>query len=202
MSSAYRKDGVFDLIGKIRQARGCCGQSRDHAHTHQRVRPPSRGRTGAAEISMRSKSNALVQAPMGTSVNRGCAGWPSQVPLSRSFTRPVPTNLATGLPTTLPTTLKGRERSSAQVNDSSRRLDRAASGRCELLPMPHSTTEGSTPHKDCCVHISGPGLADIMLRSDGNSEFGEAAGADAWARHQGRVRCGRGGGSARTRAQS
>jgi hypothetical protein len=40
MSSAYRKDGVFDLIGKIRQARGCCGQSRDHAHTHQRVCPP------------------------------------------------------------------------------------------------------------------------------------------------------------------
>jgi hypothetical protein len=67
----------------------------------------------------RSSRNALVHAPMGISVSIGCAGWPSHVPLSKSFTGPVAASLAIGLLTTLPATLSGRERSSAQVNDSS-----------------------------------------------------------------------------------
>src|SRR5687768_8098243 len=47
---------------------------------------------------VRSSTTALVQVPIGMSVRRGCRAWPSQVPLTASFSFPGPSELRTALP--------------------------------------------------------------------------------------------------------
>jgi hypothetical protein len=61
---------------------------------------------------------ALVHAPIGRSVSIGCAGWPSQVPASRSLVRPGRTTLENARLSFLPTESNGLARSILSVSDS------------------------------------------------------------------------------------